>query len=77
MGDTPSYTVMRFLMVTGARKSEVTKMTWSELDLDAQIWTLPATRTKTRQERIYPLPAVLIELLKEWSWTRKTNDSLV
>nr|WP_233169551.1 tyrosine-type recombinase/integrase [Serratia sp. ASV30] len=37
---------------------------------------MPATRTKTRQERIYPLPAVLIELLKEWSWTRKTNDSL-
>ncbi|WP_447872707.1 tyrosine-type recombinase/integrase [Serratia fonticola] len=58
MGDTPSYAVMRFLMVTGARKSEVTKMTWSELELDAQIWTLPATRTKTRQERIYPLPAV-------------------
>ncbi|WP_114193295.1 tyrosine-type recombinase/integrase [Edaphovirga cremea] len=77
LGDTPSHAAMRFLMVTGARKSEVTKMTWSELDLDAQIWTLPATRTKTRQERIYPLPAVLIELLKEWSWTRKNSDSLV
>lgn len=50
-----SHAAMRFLMVTEARKSEVTKMTWSELDLDTHTWNLPDNRTKTRQERIYPL----------------------
>lgn len=43
LGDTPLLAAMRFLMVTGVRKSEETKMTWSELDLNAQILTLPAT----------------------------------
>jgi integrase len=68
---------MRFLMVTGARKSEVTEMTWTELDLKAKTWTLPANRTKTRQERTYPLPDMLIELLQEWSWTQQKPDGLV
>lgn len=77
LGDSPSHAAMRFLMVTGARKSEVTKMTWSELDLDNQTWTLPANRTKTRQERIYPLPPVLIDILKDWSWTQQNRDGLV
>lgn len=77
LGDSPSHAAMRFLMVTGARKSEVTEMVWAELDLEAKTWTLPAHRTKTRQGRIYPLPDMLIELLQEWSWTQQKPDGLV
>ncbi|ECG5642537.1 hypothetical protein E1K64_12330 [Salmonella enterica subsp. enterica serovar Poona] len=77
LGDSPSHAAMRFLMVTGARKSEVTEMVWAELDLKAKTWTLPANRTKTRQERIYPLPELLIKLLQEWSWTQQKPDGLV
>lgn len=77
LGDSPSHAAMRFLMVTGARKSEVTEMTWTELDLGAKTWILPAHRTKTRQERIYPLPDKLIDLLQEWSWTQQKADGLV
>lgn len=77
LGDSPAHAAMRFLMVTGARKSEVTEMVWTELDLKAKTWTLPANRTKTRQERSYPLPDILIELLQEWSWTKQNPDGLV
>lgn len=75
--DSPSHAALRFLMVTGARKSEVSKMEWSELDLKNHLWVLPAQRTKTRQERVYPLPSILIELLKEWAWTQQNRDGLV
>lgn len=75
--DSPAHAALRFLMVTGARKSEVTKMVWPEIDINACIWTLPASRTKNRQERIYPLPPILTALLKEWSWTQKNRDELV
>ncbi|MCS2161554.1 tyrosine-type recombinase/integrase [Scandinavium sp. H11S7] len=77
LGNTPSHAAMRFLMITGARKSEITQMVWSELDLKANIWTLPASRTKTRQERIYPLSSELTALLKEWAWTQNKTDGLV
>lgn len=77
LGYTPSHAAIRFLMLTGTRKSEAAKMAWKEIDLKAKTWTLPAERTKTKQERVYPLPQVLIDLLEEWSWTKKNPDGLV
>lgn len=43
----PNHAVFAMLVYTGARRREVTQMRWSELDLKAQTWTLPAERRKT------------------------------
>ena len=41
----------RVLLLSAARRSEVAQMQWSELDLDARIWTLPRVKSKKRASR--------------------------
>jgi len=55
--------VMRMLIATGARRSEVSQMQWSEVDLELGIWTLPADRTKTRQQRRVSLSSFSLGIL--------------
>lgn len=43
----PAFGAFALLAYTGARRREVTRMEWAELDLDAATWTLPAERRKT------------------------------
>lgn len=52
-------------METAARKSELEKLNWSEIDLDLGIIVLLATNTKTATERIIPMSvSVKFELAK-------------
>src|SRR5271170_5729321 len=39
--------IVRLLILTGQRREEVGGMLWSELDLDAALWTIGKDRTKT------------------------------
>ena len=39
-------------------------MKWSEVDLDARVWTIPASRTKTQHEHRVPFSDRAVELLK-------------
>ena len=48
-----------------ARSGEVRGMTWSEIDLNDQVWRVPATRTKTRREHRVPLCQRAIDVLRE------------
>jgi integrase len=53
--------ILRLLLLTGARRSEVGGMRWSELEGD--IWTLPAARAKNHLELKLPLPpTALVEI---------------
>jgi integrase len=54
---------LRMLILTGCRLQEVSRMIWSELDLDRRLWTLPGSRTKNGYELIVPLSAQAIEVL--------------
>ena len=38
--------IIRMLLLTGARKSEVVGMRWQELDMEKGFWRIPATRNK-------------------------------
>ncbi len=38
--------LIKLLLLTGQRRSEVAGMTWSEVDLDKRVWHLPGSRTK-------------------------------
>ena len=53
---------LEFLILTAARSGEVLEATWDEFDLDAGLWTVPATRMKAGKEHRVPLskPALAI-----------------
>ena len=59
--------ILRLCLLTGARRSEVGGMRWSELDLDAGIWLLPGERTKNHQTRRLPLPPAAVAEIKAQS----------
>jgi integrase len=49
-------TIVRLLILTGQRRTEVGGMAWSELDEDRAVWTIPAGRSKNNREHMLPLP---------------------
>jgi integrase len=55
-GDDDYGTIIKLLILTGCRKSEVGGMAWSELNFDKRIWTIPEARSKNKREHILPLP---------------------
>ena len=46
------------------RPGELRHAEWSEIDLEAALWTLPAAKTKMRKVHHVPLSAQAVELLK-------------
>lgn len=60
----PWRTALRLLLLTGQRRSEVFEAEWSEFDLDAAVWTIPAARTKNSKLHIVPLSAPSLGLLR-------------
>lgn len=54
---------LRFLILTATRTSEVLKAQWSEMDLPAGIWTLPASRMKAQRKHRVPLPDAALAIL--------------
>lgn len=55
---------LKFSCLTVARSGEVRGMVWSEVDLDAALWTIPADRMKAGSEHRVPLPSKAVELLR-------------
>jgi integrase len=53
-GDDDFGTIVRLLVLTGQRRSEVGAMAWSELK--DGIWTIPSDRTKNKKAHALPLP---------------------
>ncbi len=53
----------RCLIVTLVRPSEAYDARWTEIDLDAKLWTIPAERMKTKREHIVPLSLQALEIL--------------
>lgn len=60
-----NYLACALLVLLGARKGELTEATWSEFDLDKQIWYLPSERSKSGVAIDIPLPDLSIEWLNE------------
>lgn len=55
---------LQFAILTAARSGEVRGATWSEIDLDSKLWTIPAERMKAGKEHRVPLTRQTVELLK-------------
>jgi integrase len=58
--------VVRLLMLTAGRKSEVGGMAWRELDRDRALWTIPAQRYKTAREHEVPLSRQALAILAKF-----------
>ena len=54
-----------FLVLTAARSGEVRGAQWSEIDVEARTWTLPADRSKTGREHRVPLAGRAMAVLAQ------------
>ena len=54
---------LEFAILNAARSGEVRGATWSEIDLEAAVWTIPAGRMKAEKEHRVPLSAESLALL--------------
>lgn len=55
---------LEFTILTAARSGEVRGATWSEVDLNERVWTVPAQRMKAQREHRVPLSDAAVALLK-------------
>ena len=56
--------VVKLLLLTGQRKSEIAKLRWSEIDFDRNVIALPASRTKNGRPHEIPMSETVQQLLK-------------
>ncbi len=54
---------MQLLILTAARTGEVIGAKWSEIDLQARVWTVPGERMKARKDHRVPLTTKALSLL--------------
>ena len=67
---------LEFAVLTAARSGEVRGATWSEIDLRAALWTIPAARMKSGREHRVPLSSPAIKLLQSLPRDRLPEDHL-
>jgi integrase len=56
--------VVEFAILTATRSGETRGAQWSEIDFDAQTWTIPGERMKKGDEHVVPLSRQAIALIK-------------
>ena len=54
---------LEFLVLTAVRSGSVRSATWSEIDLNKKLWSIPAEHTKAKREHKVPLPQQAVSLL--------------
>jgi integrase len=64
-GDDDAGRIVRLLILSGARRSEIGGMRWSEINFDNGRWSLPAARSKNRRAHTLPLPLAALEILAQ------------
>ena len=64
---------LELAILTATRTSEVLNAQWSEFDLDAGLWTIPAERMKARKEHRVALSKRALAIVKELSASRSSD----
>jgi integrase len=65
LGDRQTMLALQLLVLTFVRTSELIGATWSEFDLEAAVWLIPAARMKAKAEHVVPLSRQAISILEE------------
>jgi integrase len=66
--------LLEFVILTAARSGEARAMTWSEVDLDAKVWTVPAERMKAGVAHRFPLSRRAVEILQAQRALHQDSD---
>ena len=80
LGDDNVSDIIRLLILTGQRRNEIAKLSWSEIDFDKAVLSLPPARTKNRRTHELPLSPQALAILKRWASHRvrgRANDGMV
>lgn len=65
-------TIVRFMLATGLRPTECLEASWTEMDLEAGVWTIPKHRMKhKRAPHTVALSDYLIDVLNAWRKTQR------
>ena len=56
---------IQLLALTAVRPGELRAAPWTEFDLDAATWTIPAVRMKARRAHVVPLPRQAVAILRQ------------
>jgi integrase len=56
---------LEFMICTAARTGEVIGAQWPEFDLQAKVWTVPASRMKAQREHRVPLSDRAVQIIEE------------
>lgn len=56
--------IIRLLILTGARRSEVADARWDEFDFVKNVWRIPAARAKNKKSHEVPLSPLALEIIK-------------
>jgi integrase len=54
-GDNEYGKIIKLLILSGCRRSEIGDMCWSEIDFDKATFTIPASRSKNHKQHVLPL----------------------
>ncbi|MEN4683836.1 integrase domain-containing protein [Pantoea agglomerans] len=60
----PTRCLIEWQLLTLVRPSEASGTRWTEIDLDAKLWTIPAERMKGKREHIVPLSPQALDILE-------------
>jgi integrase len=63
-GDDDFGRIVKLLIATGQRRSEVGGSCWSEIDTERGIWTIPAKRAKNGREHSLPLGSLALDVIR-------------
>ena len=66
--------LLEFVMLTATRSNEARGATWSEIDFDAKVWTIPAARMKKGRDHDVPLSDQAVALLRQMEAERAGSD---
>jgi integrase len=66
---------LEFTILTAARTNEVLGARWEEIDLEAEVWTIPAERMKTGKEHKVALSERALAVLKPLA-AASTSDGI-
>lgn len=71
--------LVKVLLLTAQRRSEVARMRWEHVDLDACLWSIPSSETKSNRQHDVPLSAPVIDVLenlpREHAWVFSTTGT--
>ena len=68
---------LEFTVLTVGRQGETRGARWSEIDLDAGLWTIPAARMKMRRPHRVVLNEPAMAILREVAWLKGSEDDFV